>query len=176
VELAFPGRRHPAGGRTDDLQAALERALKLLAIRARSRRELADRLMGMGFGPLVVDKVDCRLAELGLVNDDEFALQRVHHLLAKGRSAGATRVDLESHGLSDELIESCMEQLGGERSDLSRAIAVARRRLLTCGHLPAEKAFQRVARYLCSQGYDPEVAEEACRHVLPEAGPGDADD
>jgi regulatory protein len=178
VDLALPGR--PAGNvavaRTDELERAIERAMKLLTIRARSRRELADRLIGMGFGPLVVDKVDRRLVELGLVDDNEFALQRVRHLLAKGRSTGATRVDLESHGLPTELIESYIQQAGGAPGDLERAVAVARKRLVICRHFPAVKAFQRVVRYLCAQGYEPEVAEEACRRALGDAGPVGADD
>jgi regulatory protein len=150
----------------------MERAMKLLAIRARSRRELVDRLLGMGFGPLVVDKVDRRLAELGLVDDTEFALQRVRHLLSKGRSAGATRIDLVANGLSEELIDSSLNELAVRENDLERAVALARKRMLTCRHLPDEKAFQRVARYLCSKGYDPEVAEDACRQAFGDPGPG----
>lgn len=144
----------------------MERAMKLLAVRARSRRELSDRLVSMGFAPVAVAKVDVRLAELGLVDDVEFALERVRHLLSRGRSAGAMRLDLASRGVAEEVIDSSIDVLARDGSDRERAVALAQRRAETCAHLPTDKAFGRVARYLCSQGYGPEVAEEACRVVF----------
>lgn len=146
--------------------------MKLLAVRARSRRELSDRLLSMGFAPVAVEKVDVRLVELGLVDDVEFALERVRHLLSRGRSASAMKRDLASRGVAEEVIDSSIDVLEDAGGDRERAVALARRRAETCGHMPAEKAFGRVARYLCSQGYEAEVAEEVCREVFEDWGRG----
>jgi regulatory protein len=150
----------------DDFQPALERAMKLLAVRARSRRELSERLLSLGFGPVAVEKVDFRLAELGLVDDVEYALERVRHLLSRGRSVGAMKQDLASRGVAEEVIDSSFGSFHSEGADRDRAVALAQRRAAACGNLPADKAFARVARYLCSKGYGPEVAEDACRQVF----------
>jgi regulatory protein len=150
----------------EEYDEALERAMKLLAVRARSRRELSDRLLGLGFGPVAVEKVDVRLAELGLVDDVEYALERVRHLLSRGRSAGAMRQDLASRGVAEEVIDSSLGSVRSEGADRERAVALAQRRAVACRDLPADKAFARVARYLCSKGYGPELAQDACREVF----------
>lgn len=161
----------PAVQDPGDRAGAMERAARLLAVRARSRRELCDRLLGAGYSPSAVEAVERRLTELGLIDDTEFALQRVRHLFSRGTPAGAARADLRGRGVPDEVIESALAELEPQQGDEHlQALALAQKRAASCSDLPAGKAFARVARYLCSRGYGPEVAAGACRSVFGQPG------
>ena len=172
MEYALPRvSRFKPSSQIDEFDRALERAMKLLAVRSRSRRELADRLLGMGFGPVAVEKVDRRLAALGLVDDTEFALERVRHLLARGRSLRAAHLDLSGHGIGDDVIEFAVAEVDADQPELSRAVAIANARARrSLGETP-RKTYARVARYLSAQGFDPETVEEACREVFGDIEP-----
>lgn len=156
-----------------DQDKALDRAMKLLSVRARSRRELSDRILRWGYSHSTAEYVECRLTELGLVDDSEFALERVAHLLSGNGSFGLARRDLQRSGISEEAIDCALAEFEQGESEQERAVAIAYKRAASCRHLPDNKAFQRVARYLCSQGYGPDVAFEACRSVFEESNGSD---
>ncbi|MGQ0678725.1 MAG: regulatory protein RecX [Actinomycetota bacterium] len=158
---------------TEDVDRAMERAMKMLTFRARSRREVSDRLLSLGFNHGTVGVVDLRLVELGWVNDVEYALERVRHLLAKGTASRAARIDLERLGLDQEAVRQALLELEAGGSESDRAKALAQNRAAGCAGLPADRAFQRVARYLCSKGYAPEVAAQACRSVFGDTAESD---
>lgn len=168
MDFALPHAGFPAASGNDEFQRAFERAVKLLGIRARSRRELSDRLLSMGFGPVTVERVDERLASLGLVDDREYALERVRHLLSRGRSSRAARDDLAARGITEEQIGSSVDELAPEGDDAERAVALARRRAAGIAGLDPATAYRRVARYLGAQGYDAETVQEACWEVFGE--------
>lgn len=151
---------------SEDAGTALERALRLLAVRARSRRELSDRLGRLGYSHNTIDFVELRLVDLGLIDDTEFALERVRHLLSKGVSSRSARFDLQKCGLPPDAIEVAIAEFEAGDSEQERALALAVQRACSCKNLPTDRAFQRVARYLYSKGYGPEVAAEACRAVF----------
>lgn len=140
--------------------------MKLLAVRARSRRELSDRLGRMGYSHDTIDFVELRLVDLGLIDDTEFALERVRHLLNKGVSSQFARFDLQKCALPTEAIEGAVAQFEAGDSEQERALALAAQRACSCKNLSTDRAFQRVARFLYSRGYGSEVTAEACRAVF----------
>lgn len=150
----------------EDLGKALERAMRLLAVRARSRRELSDRLARMGYSHDTIDLVEQRMVDLGLIDDAEFALERVRHLLSKGVSSRSARFDLQKCGLPADAIEVAIAEFESGDTEQDRARALALQRASSCKNMPTDRAFQRVSRYLYSKGYGSEVAAEACRSVF----------
>lgn len=146
---------------------ALSRAMKLLAVRGRSRHEVTKRLIGAGFTPAVVDAVELRLVELGLLDDSAFAQECARQALAAGKSRDWIRADLAQRGLSSSVIEETISVVGAENDDdQERAFALARKRALSFGDLPPAKAYQRITRYLCQKGYGPELAGDVARRVI----------
>jgi regulatory protein len=142
---------------------ALDKALKLLTVRARSRSELRDRLARAGFGAEVVDKVDARLDELGLVDDLVFAKEWAGQAIAgRGLSSGRIRNELASRGIATEVVDQAVP----ERADFDRALGLARRRALTYGGLPKATAYRRLGGFLSQRGYEQETIAEVCSRVL----------
>jgi regulatory protein len=142
-----------------------DRALGLLAVRARSRRELQQRLLRAGFEAVEVEDELARLEAVGLVDDESFARQVVEHELTVRRSGRRAVVGrLAAKGVDRATIEQALVEGGG--SDPERALEVARARASRLQGLPREQAFSRLVGYLARRGYDPSVARGAARQAL----------
>jgi regulatory protein len=149
-----------------------ERALGLLAVRARSRRELERRLLQAGFQTDEVETELARLERVGLIDDAAFARQLAQHAFgsgAKGRRAVASA--LFAKGVDPEVAASTLEELGGDEDQRALDLASARAPRLT--GIDPQKAFQRLSGLLMRRGYAPEVARSAARRALARDPVGD---
>lgn len=154
-----------AGGGRGSTKDVHERALGLLAVRQRSRRELERRLAGAGFEPdEVVDELD-RLERVGLIDDEAFARALAEH--AVGRRHEARRVvagRLAAAGVAAETAASVLDDLVVDEQ--AQADALAAERAPRLGGVPPEKAFSRLAGLLMRRGYAPDIARRAARKSL----------
>jgi regulatory protein len=142
-----------------------ERALRLLSVRQRSRHELEDRLLRVGFEAEEVRAELDRLAEVGLVDDRRFAREFAEHELRVrlvGRRAVASA--LAGRGIDRTTIEEALE--GCASDDPAAAGALARSRARRLAGVPAEKAFPRLVSFLVRRGHAPETARRAAREAL----------
>jgi regulatory protein len=156
----------PAGSRKKLAQpkSCHERALGLLAVRARSRRELERRLLRAGFEAEEVSDVLERLERVGLVDDAAFARQVAEHAIGVKRSGRRAVVSaLMAAGVAPEVIERTLADAGDEEE---RAESLARSRAARLGSLDPVKAFSRLTSLLVRRGYSPEVARQAARRAL----------
>jgi regulatory protein len=141
-----------------------ERALGLLAVRARSRRELERRLLQAGFETDEVADVLERLERVGLVDDEAFARQVAEHAFGVKRSGRRAVVNsLMAAGVAPDLIETTLADAGDEEA---RAEWLARSRASRLGSVDPVKAFSRLTSLLVRRGYGPEVARQAARRAL----------
>ena len=153
--------------------SAKDRALRLLAVRWRSREELRRRLAGAGFEEIEVDGALRDLEGAGLIDDVRFAGEVVRSQ-AGGRLAGdrSIRTALRRQGVAAEVAESALARAGDE---LERAVALADRRAARLAHLGVEAAHRRLFGLLVRRGYGSEVAASACWQALARVfGPSDA--
>ncbi len=142
-----------------------ERALGLLAVRMRSRRELRDRLKRAGFGAEEVDDVLERLERVGLIDDDRFAEELAQHASGVKRSGNrAIASALYAKGVPRETIDRVVAQAGEDEE--ARAEALANSRVGRLRGLPPTTAYQRLTSLLLRRGYDPEVARRAAGLAL----------
>jgi regulatory protein len=145
-----------------------DRALGLLAVRARSRRELEYRLLRAGFEASEVADELVRLEAVGLVDDEAFAHQVAEHELVRRRSGRRAVVSrLAAKGVGRETIDRVLEEVAGE-PDEGRALELARTRTDRLGNLAPEQALGRLVAFLGRHGYEPEVARSAARAALRE--------
>lgn len=142
-----------------------ERALRLLSVRARSRRELQTRLLRAGFEAEEVDAELERLALVGLIDDERFAREYAEHHLGN-RHAGRRAVasGLAAKGVDRRTVERTLAEAPG--SDAERAEELARDRASRLRSLPPEKAYARLVSFLMRRGHDPETARRAARSAL----------
>ena len=142
-----------------------ERALRLLAVRPRSRRELESRLRHAGFEAGEVSSELDRLEEVGLLDDGAFARELAdHHLTVRGSARRAVAGALASKGVSRETIDRTLAGL--EQDESVRALEVATERARRLTSLKPEAAYGRLVSFLARRGYDGGTSREAARAAL----------
>jgi regulatory protein len=103
----------------EELARAL--CLRLLTARARTRAELAGQLVKRGYPEDVSTRVLDRLADVGLINDVDFAEQWVHsHRANAGKGKRALAAELHTKGVDNEVITKV---LGGINAAAERGRA-----------------------------------------------------
>ncbi len=149
--------RHPKG--------CHERALGLLAVRPRARRELERRLLAAGFESEEVADVLVRLERVGLIDDVAFAKQLAEHQFT-ARRAGQRGVmsALLAKGIAPDLAGEVVGAAPDDEQD--RALELARARSARLAGVEPAKAFGRLTSLLVRRGYPPEVARFAARRAL----------
>lgn len=154
----------PVGLAMDAYDRAMQKAMRLLGIRARSRQEMAVRLGDAGFDDATVAAVEARLRELALLDDAAFAAEVCGSRRRAGWSAARIARDLRSRGVPHDVIDRSLEEAGlhgGSDADRARELAVRKAR--RCGAADGRKALHQVVRHLAGKGYEPELAWEAAR-------------
>ena len=142
-----------------------ERALRLLAVRPRARRELESRLRQAGFERAEVSSELDRLEEVGLLDDAAFARELAeHHLTVRGSGRRAVAGALAAKGVPAEMIAATLAGMDGDES--VRALEVAADRARRLKSLRPEVAHRRLVSYLARRGYDGGTSREAARAAL----------
>jgi len=154
------GRRTPKNPKS-----CHERALGLLAVRPRARRELERRLLAAGFAADEVADVLTRLERVGLIDDEAFARQLADHQFGS-RRAGRRAVSsaLLAKGIAPELAARVAGDPPDDEQD--RAVDLARTRAGRLSGVDQHKAFGRLTSLLVRRGYAPDVARSAARMAL----------
>jgi regulatory protein len=150
----------------DDVEAAMKRAMRLLAVRARSCHEIRDRLLRAGFNESAAQAAELRLVNVGLLDDAVFASQVVRRGAETGKSSRLTRRELQRFGVGADVAEDTLAGVDEDEADEERALQLAETKAATCRQLPPEKAVARVVRHLLSKGYGPQLAWEVTRKVF----------
>jgi regulatory protein len=147
---------------------AMNRALHFLGYRARSRREVRDRLRRYGYGEETVEGVVGRLEDLGYLDDEEFARTATRE---KARRYGPRRVsaDLRRSGVDAELAQNVVDEEFAGKSELEEARSAAARRY-NRGGSGAEA--RRVYGFLVRRGYSSDVCAEVAREYRGAPGAG----
>jgi regulatory protein len=142
-----------------------ERALRLLSVRPRSRRELEIRLLRAGFEAREVSDVLERLEGVRLIDDESFAREFAQQQLGvrhAGRRAVAS--GLAAKGIDRSTIDRTLAEDAGD--DVARADELARARAARLRGLPPEKAYTRLFAFLVRRGHNAETARGAARRAL----------
>ena len=147
---------------------AMNRALHFLGYRARSRREVRERLQRYGYGEETVEVVVGRLEELGYLDDEEFARAAARE---KARRYGPRRVlgELRRSGVDAELAQGVVNDEFAQRSELEEARSLAARRYNRGG---SDAEARRVYGFLMRRGYSAEVCAEVAREYRGAQGAG----
>jgi len=153
--------------RANDVASAREAALALLERTRRTRADLRRRLRDKGYAEPAVASVLDRLAQVGLVDDADYARAWLAGRWGR-RMAGWRRLeaDLKRRGIAAEDIaagRAALEREQGGTDELAgarRAIAQADRRY--AGLEPRVRR-QRLYALLARRGYDSDTIERALR-------------
>lgn len=144
---------------SDPSDKARNQALRLLRVRARSVRELHQRLLKSGHAKTLVDQVLVRLTEVGLLDDRRFARDRAAYLSQRmGKGPRAIRADLSRSGIAVDMIDAAIDYAYQNISADQVMREVFRRRfgeqVLAVTADPKLRA--KAQRFLLSRGFEPD--------------------
>jgi regulatory protein len=147
----------------------MDAAGALLEKRVRTESDLAERLVGCGYGEDEVESAMVTLRRLGLVDDEAFALTWLETrsgARALGR-AGLVEM-LEKKGLAREAAEVAVDSSGYDEG--SAAIEFSRASLRRVSGLSPARQAAKLQRMLMSRGFEEESVEAAVKAILPPEG------
>lgn len=153
-------------------QRTYDRALDLLAVRARAARDLARTLIRKGESPAHVGAAVTRLTELGFLDDAAFARQFARAKLAgPGFSRRRLQAELARRGVAREVVDAALaDVLADDEVDAGAVIdRVAAKKLRTLAGLSPDVRRRRLYAFLARRGYDP----DEIRAVMTRLGTGD---
>ncbi len=151
---------------SDEVETALQQALRLISIRPRSEAEIRRRLEAKEYNSVTCDAVLQRLLENGLIGDSEFARTWVENRSTfRPRSYRLLSLELRQKGVAEETIGEALEQAGDEDELAFRAARIYARRLESA---PREEYLQRLMTFLARRGFTYDLARDVSRQVWEE--------
>ncbi|MBQ8555123.1 MAG: regulatory protein RecX [Clostridia bacterium] len=147
---------------------ALDRAVAFLAARARSKREVEQRLLQAGYRPCTVEMVVYKLEREHILDDADFARQwvesRSSHKLGRSRIA----MELRRKGIASDEAEEALSAIEDD-DQLKGAVALAQKAAarIKPGEDP-RKAANRIAGMLARRGYSWDIAKAAIDRTMGE--------
>lgn len=149
----------------DPREWAREICLRQLAVRPRTRAELATAMAKRGVEAEVIEEVLDRYDEVGIIDDEAFArawIESRHH--GKGLARRALGQELRRRGVDQEVIKGALEELEVETEEVT-ARELVERKLRTATGEP-EAVFRKLVGMLARKGYPPGIAIRAVKDVL----------
>jgi regulatory protein len=162
---AWPRSEPSSGAPPTDPELAREICLRLLAVRPRTRAELAKALARRQLSGEVIAEVLDRYDEVGIIDDVAFARAWVssrHHGRGLGRRALAN--ELRQRGVDAEVASEALDTLDADQ-EAATARALVDRKLRTATGTP-EAIFRRLVGMLARKGYPAGVAIRAVKDAL----------
>jgi regulatory protein len=141
-------------------------ALRLLSYRARSKKEMAEKLRRKGFDGGQIDGVIKLLEKAGLINDEALAADLFRYSVER-KSLGkkGIRVFLAGRGIERKLIEKTLSTHSSEVEENS-SLEFVERKLKTLKKYPPEVMKRRLWGMLQRRGYSSEVINKTINSVL----------
>ena len=146
----------------DKVQGAKDAAIKALAARDLTRRELMEFLVSRRYASATVEAAITELEVLGLVDD-----QRVAEAFVRSRLTGAVARDmieteLIERGVDEGIVTRVLDAMLQGRNEGNEALELARIRVRTSpAKLDPDAIRRRVFAFLQRRGYDEETARHA---------------
>ncbi len=144
-----------------DIAKAKSAALRLVKFRARSEKEIRDKLTSKSFDPAVIDQVITSLKESRIIDDDLFARLWVESRIKKPLGIGRLRQELRRKGIEGAIIEKVLERARENYDEDAVIRGIIGRRSRQMADLPADKAKARLFGYLVRRGYPKDRVMEA---------------
>ncbi|GGR69837.1 hypothetical protein GCM10010169_11680 [Micromonospora fulviviridis] len=149
----------------DEAELAREICLRQLAVRPRTRAELAGALAKRGISEEVADQVLDRYDEVGIVDDAAFARAWVSSRhTGRGLARRALANELRQRGVDGEVAGEALDEID-EETEAETARVLVERKLRSARGEP-DAVFRRLVGMLARKGYPAGVAIRAVKDAL----------
>ncbi len=167
--MVTPSRQGKVNPYSSDKSVAKEKALKLLAVRPRSEKELKQKLLQRGFSGKIVFEVISNLKKVDLINDEKFAESWASTRLAnKPMGRYLLKQELFRKGIRKELIEEVITKSFEDEKELDLAKKLLDKRKKPFKNLEERKIQKKLADFLLRRGFSYDIVNKVMRIKEPE--------
>lgn len=143
----------------ESYQVLIDKALKLLSFRPRSKKELYGKLfqysVKRGIGKKTIEKVLTDLEEKKLVDDKAFVEWWVDQRdTFRPKAKRVLKDELRQKGIEKEDLDSFFENPDSGRGEYEKALALAQKRYPRVEKLDKREAREKLGAYLARRGFD----------------------
>jgi regulatory protein len=151
--------------RREQIAGGLDVAYRLIAQRARSEREVRDRLRQRGADREVIELVLDRLRELRYLDDQEFARtwvdnRQTHH----PRSRRLLEQELRQKGIDRSTVDQILDETPFDEVEV--ATEVGRQRLRKLAGLPEDQQREKLTGFLGRKGFDFQTVKQVLNRLF----------
>ena len=139
--------------------SALEKAMRLLAVSARTGHELREKLLKSGYGPTEAESAVSECCRRGYVNDELYASDFTACTIDRGSGIRKVRQKLLKKGLDRELIEQALEENRDREPESARMLLAGKWKTLS-RETDLYKKKARAFRFLVGRGFSAGLAAE----------------
>ena len=143
---------------------ALDKAVSLLAVRARTEHEIADTLRKCAYPESIIARVMSRLLEAGYLNDTGFAQSWAASRASKGLGTMRIRMELRQKGVEQAAIDEAVSSM--DRDALLDGAQKAAQKAARGRDLSQNAERQKVLAALARRGYDYSISRQALQSIL----------
>ncbi|HEY8653561.1 MAG TPA: regulatory protein RecX [Dermatophilaceae bacterium] len=153
----------------DPHDVARQIVLRQLAMAPRSRAQLEQKLAQRECPADVAAAVLDRMSDVGLVDDEAYALMLVRSQQAgRGLAKGALARELRTNGINDDLAQQALASIS-EADERDRARVLVDKKLRAMHGLGIEVQTRRLAGLLARKGYSPSLTYAVIRDAIADA-------
>jgi len=142
---------------------ALEKAVTLLASRARTEKEIVDALRRNAYPEMTIARVMQRLNEANYVNDKDFAEHWTASRTNRGLGTRRIRMELQRKGVSSSDIDSVLSSI--DQNEVFEGALKSAEKAARGKDLSDPAVRQKTIAYLVRRGYDFSMARQALEHI-----------
>ncbi|UCG35179.1 MAG: regulatory protein RecX [Candidatus Omnitrophota bacterium] len=135
-----------------DFDKALGYAFLLLKYRARSKKEIIDRLKRKGYPPSSTDKVIAYLQEYNYLNDEEFARMFVSSSLEKGWGPRRIKFEFKKLGVGPKIFERFLATRDFKDKKKEKIHQLIERKIQF--YKGKKNSTQKIIRFLVGKGFE----------------------
>jgi regulatory protein len=152
----------------EQLQKAKDAAYNYLSYRARSVKEVCDKLAQKEFAEAIIEQVVDDLQRQKLLNDREFARRFVEARLGRANGSRKLAQELRRKGIETEIIDEVLGEFAAILDSEERAVGLLGKQAWRYRGLERDKAKRRMLGFLARRGYDAQMSRSAVDKVWQE--------
>ena len=139
--------------------SALEKAMRILSVSARTGHELKEKLLKSGYSPTEAESAVEECVKRGYINDELLAADFTALSLSRGSGCRKIRQKLLKRGLDRELVAQTLEENSDAEPESARQALIFKWKTLSRETDPFKKR-AKAFRFLAGRGYPPGLAAE----------------
>ena len=146
----------------NDRIKAKRTALRLLAKRIRTKKEIINKLEQKGFTESIIDYTIQELIRIELVNDEEFIEKYVNNSISLKKPYGkhALKYKLQKLGIQKPMIEQKLPMLIGDNDEYEIAMNLARKKIVLLSKYDEHKKKQKLYSFLAGRGFSWDIVSK----------------